>query len=173
MELINELINNVQSVKQLDEYEIRSLAALFKLTLDNVQPDNETTNIELKDTKCDVEQVVSIYNEMFKGYLPKVNIIDTRRRKLVNARFKQYGYKGIREAFDKVKESDYLLYSCINGGWKCTFDFIFSPSGFTKILEGNYNGKQQRNTNNTTKTVGISDNLQRKICAGLFPEEHN
>lgn len=170
MELINELINNVQSVKELNEYEIRSLTALFKLTLENVNGNNKTTNIELKTTKCDIGQVVEIYNQMFNGLLPKVTILNKSRQRLVNARFKEFGYDGIRNVFNNIKQSDFLLGST---GWKCTFDFIFSPSGFTKILEGNYNGKQQRNTNNTTKTVGISDNLQRKICAGLFHEEHN
>ena len=90
---------------------------MFKLTLENVNKNNKTTNIELKTTKCDIEQVVEIYNKMFDGLLPKVNILNKSRQRLVNARFKEFGYDGIRNVFDNIKQSDFLLGST---GWKST-----------------------------------------------------
>ena len=64
------------------------------------------------------------------------------------------------KVFDLVLNSPFLLGEN-NRNWRADFDWIFKPSNFVKILEGNYlkresNGtcKQNRDTNRKSELAG-------------------
>lgn len=148
MNLVDELMNNVVSVAELSEYQQRSLRALFQLTVSNI-PSGD--NLPIKKTECDIEEVVRLFNMKFGEKLPKVTKINGSRKKIINARYKEFGYEGIKQVFEKVENSEFLMNG--NGTWTCTLDFIFSPSGFVKILEGNYD----RKGNNSNTKQGLNN----------------
>lgn len=75
--------------------------------------------------------------------LPKIKSIEDNRQKVVKARWKEHPeiefFKGL---FKKVNSSDFL--SGRNDKWKnCCFDWIMKPTNIQKIIEGNYDNKQE------------------------------
>jgi len=64
------------------------------------------------------------------------------RKSAVAARLKDYDYQTIIDVLDKVKQSDFLTGKVRD--WRANFDWIFRPTNFVKILEGNYNNKPKK-----------------------------
>ena len=81
------------------------------------------------------------FNKMFKGRLPKITVMTDKRKKAVKARASGHGKEAIMAVFNNVSQSEFLL-GHNNRNWSCDFDWIFKPTNFIKILEGNYNGKR-------------------------------
>ncbi|ROI05480.1 hypothetical protein EGI16_03580 [Chryseobacterium sp. G0240] len=89
------------------------------------------------------KEIVESFHEKCKR-LPKVLIINQNRKKAINARLHDFGIEKINEMFDMVAKSNFL-----NGEnprtWCADFDWIMKPANFVKIIEGNYNNKDQTN----------------------------
>ena len=83
--------------------------------------------------------------------IPTVTQIGQKRRAAVNARMKEHGKDALRTAIVNAATSAFL-----NGaGEQCfvaSFDWIFRPTNFLKVLEGNYNHElTPKNSNNYGK----------------------
>ena len=91
------------------------------------------------------------------------------RKKAIKGRVAQYGKKSIEEVFKSVLNSDFLL-----GGndrnWRPDFDWIFKAANYTKILEGNYNGKRNGTSSNRESVSRLKD-LSEAILLGSMPKE--
>jgi uncharacterized protein YdaU (DUF1376 family) len=72
--------------------------------------------------------------------LSKVERLSSDRKKHINARFKEFDYDAIIDAFKKVGKSDFLC-GKNDRAWKADFDWIFKPTNFLKIMEGKYDNK--------------------------------
>lgn len=72
---------------------------------------------------------------------------DGNRREFVRARIREHGLDAVYEMITKASKSDFL-----NGksrsGWVADFTWLFRPSNFQKVLEGNYDNR----TNNYNET---------------------
>ena len=72
---------------------------------------------------------------------------DGNRREFVRARIREHGLDAVYEMITKASQSDFL-----NGksrsGWVADFTWLFRPSNFQKVLEGNYDNR----TNNYNET---------------------
>ena len=94
-----------------------------------------------ENAHIDYNALMTTFNGMFSGKLPKVSSMTEKRKKSVKARAAEHGKVAIMTVFKNVSQSAFLL-----GGndhnWKCDFDWIFKPTNFIKILEGNYNGER-------------------------------
>jgi hypothetical protein len=79
--------------------------------------------------------------------LPKVTIpLSEKRIKAVNAMAKEYGKEKIIEMLRTVQRSPHLLGEN-DRGWKANFDWLFNPTNFLKVIEGNYlKSKNESNT---------------------------
>lgn len=79
--------------------------------------------------------------------IPHVQKITGRRRSLVEARCREYGREAVFLAITLAAKSDFL-----NGrsstGWRTSFDWIFSPNNFPKVIEGNYQNSNPSNPSN-------------------------
>ena len=78
--------------------------------------------------------------------LPKIISIDKTRKATVKARLKEYSFEDIITVFKKVEQSDFLtgrISADKQRPFKASFDWIMKPSNFIKILEGNYDNRQQ------------------------------
>jgi hypothetical protein len=82
-----------------------------------------------------------------KAIIPRVVSISGKREGNVRARIREYGIDKVYEMITKASRSDFL-----NGknsrGWRADFSWLFLPSNFQKVLEGNYdngNNSQQQN----------------------------
>ena len=92
------------------------------------------------EKRIDYNALMGTFNKMFEGKLPKVTSMTDKRKKAVRARVAEHGKQAIMAAFDNVLQSPFLL-GHNDRNWSCDFDWIFRPTNFIKILEGNYNGK--------------------------------
>ena len=95
--------------------------------------------------KINYEGLVELFNRTFEGKIPTVRgPLSEKRKRAIKARIEEHNKETVMEVFQKVLHSSFLLGR--TGGkdsnWKCSFDFIFSPSGFQKILEGNYDDEK-------------------------------
>lgn len=112
------------------------------------------------ETVCqtDVRLIVDAWNELERyGIKPISRLANASKRyKSLVARMKQYSVKDILEAIDKIKSSDFLQGK--NGkGWTITFDWFVLPNNFPKVLEGNYDNRN--NGDLQTGTQGDRDIL--------------
>jgi len=96
----------------------------------------------------DIDDAVAAYNDTADsvGTWPKVQRLTATRRKSLAARLAEAGgIDGWRAALDKAQESDFL--SGRSGRWQgCSFDWLVKQSNFTKIMEGNYENRNQQST---------------------------
>ena len=89
--------------------------------------------------KINYNALMDTFNKMFEGKLPKITAMTDKRKKAVKARSSEHGKKAIMDVLDNVCQSSFLL-GHNNQNWSCDLDWIFRPTNFIKILEGNYNG---------------------------------
>ena len=96
---------------------------------------DENTYTQVKEKFCEI--CIS---------LPKIISIDKARKATVKARLKEYSFEDIITVFKKVEQSDFLtgrISADKQRPFKASFDWIMKPSNFIKILEGNYDNRQQ------------------------------
>lgn len=131
-------------------------------------PNGEEKKDELSlshSQKIDWVGLMNWYNSLFRDKLPAIKSMTETRKKAVKARIAQYGKESIRTVFNLVFQSSFLL-----GGndhnWKCDFDWIFKQANYTKILEGNYNGKRADTATTRRESVSRLKQLAGAILQG-------
>ena len=74
--------------------------------------------------------------------LPKCMVMSERRKGAIRLRAKETSIQDVYKVIDKVAKSSFL---CGNNdkNWVANFDWIFNPTNFLKILEGNYDGEHE------------------------------
>ena len=83
-----------------------------------------------------VSQAVAIWNEAAaRSELPRCVGLSDKREKAIGARLAEHGLDGWRKAVDAVEHSAFCRGS---KGWRATVDYVASPSGFLKLIEGGY-----------------------------------
>ena len=97
------------------------------------------------------------FNQCMLGrQIPAIKSMSDKRKGMVRARIKEYGKDDVVRAIRKAANSNFL-----NGGtgsFIATFDWLFKPNNFLKILEGNYDDKMNNikiyNNGNTINRTG-------------------
>lgn len=105
----------------------------------------ETVVVKTKNAKTNFEEIISIFNQVCVN-LPQVLKLNEQRKAAINSRIKEHGMETVGKAFQMVASSDFLNGNNSNG-WKASFDWIFKPTNFNKIIEGNYGNRTSNNTN--------------------------
>lgn len=108
-----------------------------KLLHSNVDVTNSNTEIE-KDKEID--NIYKVIQNKWNNEvaLPSIRSMTNSRKGSINARVKEFDEETVLNVIDMVSKSDFLLGK--QGDWNnCNFDWVFKPSNFAKILEGNYN----------------------------------
>ncbi|MCM1076269.1 MAG: hypothetical protein NC411_02790 [Bacteroides sp.] len=122
----------------------------------------------------DFKKLLAFFNEKMKGkMIPQVRAIIGKRRQAVLARSKEYGKTAIMTAILNAADSEFL-----NGGndraFVASFDWIFRPNNFPKVLENNYANKiiptQQNGTTHRNITTSAEARQQRQgeFAAHIF-----
>lgn len=105
-----------------------------------------TTNVVSKKDKhslrqnIDFEELMNYFNSAFNGKIQQIKVMTEKRKKAVKARVAEFGKESIITVFKNVQESKYLLGNNSNN-WRCDFDWIFAPTNYVRILEGNYKNR--------------------------------
>ena len=99
--------------------------------------------------RTDVQRVAEHWNQLAAyGVKPVISINHgTKRFDMLRARVRSYGIDKILEAIENIKKSSFL---CGSGqkGWFITFDWFVRPNNFIKVLEGNYEGMEDKGNRN-------------------------
>lgn len=102
---------------------------------------------EEKADTPDFGKLASFFNDELQrngSIIPTIRSIGGQRRSGTMARIREHGKPAFAEAVKKAAASDFL-----NGkndrGWVADFDWIIKPNNFIKVLEGNYDNRQQNN----------------------------
>ena len=112
----------------------------------HMENENEDVNKDISKSvnkeEIDFEKLKDFYNTTCKE-LPSCQKLTPARLKAINARIKEHGKEVVVSVIRKASKSKFL-----NGenkeGWKANLDWIFNPNNFVKILEDNYQPKQQQ-----------------------------
>ncbi len=86
------------------------------------------------------DKIFDYYNTHLRE-LPTAMSKTGMRKSAVEARLKDYDYDTVLTVLDKVKQSSFLTGKVKD--WNANFDWIFRPTNFVKILEGNYDDKSK------------------------------
>jgi hypothetical protein len=88
--------------------------------------------------KINYDELLKYWNDKTK--LPKITKLTKKRKESALSRAKEHGKKSLQTVIDKTSISGFL-----NGendrNWAADFDWVFRPTNFLKILEGNYDRK--------------------------------
>ena len=103
------------------------------------------------------KQIVDYWNSHAEGKLPMVVKLTEQRKRVIRSRWKEYG-EDVYKAIDKAVSSKWLT-DRWNGG---SFDWVFSPTNFVKVIEGNYDKDRFKNPSGYGKeTFRPKDNTGR------------
>ncbi|MFV5697774.1 DUF4373 domain-containing protein [Flavobacterium sp. ZT3R17] len=100
--------------------------------------------------KIDFDKLLSFFNSN-RGLLPEVKKMSDVRKKRIQLLEKQYGKESIQTVIQKTRDSPFLQGEN-KENWTASFDWIFKPANFLKILEDNYARKQNIRGNNSSAT---------------------
>lgn len=86
-----------------------------------------------------------------------ISKITEKRKSAVRARLREFGKDAIATVIRKAAASDFLN-GKNNRCWTADFEWLFRPNNFPKVLEGNYdnrdnNTQQEYHTNNGRETI--------------------
>lgn len=144
--LVIEKYDNYQGEQSKGANDGASEGATEGPTKEQVNNNNKPTNVGSLSAKADDHAVIAEAVQAFKetaarqGW-PTIRILSKSRNAALRARLRDAGgIKGWREALRKAEESDHCN-GQNNRGWVCNFDFLTSQSGFTKLMEGNYDNR--------------------------------
>ena len=94
--------------------------------------------------RTDYKKLISFFNRTMdeaKAVIPRCKSCDGKRKEYVNGRIREHGLDAVYEMITKAAASDFL-----NGGgsrgFVADFTWLFRPSNFQKVLEGNYDNRQ-------------------------------
>ncbi len=139
--------NEQQQHKNIRKKEYKNIYTLSK------ERESDAVASEPKKASKDVVDfagIISFFNRAMvqaKAIIPRCQSCEGKRREFVRARIREHGLDKVYEMITKASESDFL-----NGkndrGWIADFTWLFRPSNFQKVLEGNYDNR----TNNYNET---------------------
>ena len=130
-------------------------------------------NVQKAEAKFDAEDIRELFNrEMLDKPIPKVRgKLKGQRLAFLTARVREYGIDAVREAITKAAKSDFL-----NGGggrgFIASFEWIFRPNNFPKVLDGNFDNRQtmavngnQASNQSSAQRVEAATNIVRRLFA--------
>ena len=164
----NNSINHSDNEQSKSKVKVNRKKRKEKENNKETSPNGEEKKDELSlshSQKIDWVGLMNWYNSLFRDKLPAIKSMTETRKKAVKARIAQYGKESIRTVFNLVLQSSFLL-----GGndhnWKCDYDWIFKQANYTKILEGNYNGKRADTATTRRESVSRLKQLAGAILQG-------
>lgn len=116
----------------------------FNKNTRNKNKEDKNTDIDI-----DVMDVFEAYNTTCID-LPKIQAFTDKRKRAIKARCKKYNLDNFITVFEKAQASDFL--SGRSGKWSgANFDWLINENNMVKVLEGNYDNKEQYNPHSSAK----------------------
>ena len=121
------------------------------------------TSKQLDVAPIDFDSVAQAWDTLALSFgIPKIRLpLSKDRRASVTGRVREHGIEAVMEVLTKTIPDSPLLIGENDKGWRATFDWVFGPRNFVKVLEGNYLRRVPR-------TGGDAENSRLRA---LFPKE--
>ena len=103
------------------------------------EADKEEDKNKKENKNIDYEAIKDAFNS-FCPSLSSVKSMSEARKKSIRARLNSYTIEDIYEAFRKAEASEFLK-GKNNRNWQANFDWIIKDANMAKILDGNYDNK--------------------------------
>lgn len=111
--------------------------------------------------------LMKYFNDMMANKaIQQIARFTPKRKQCVSARLREYGREAIGEAIKKAAASDFLN-GKNNHNFTATFDWIFRPNNFPKVLEGNYDNRDNNfnlNTNQGNRYEQRNSEMQQRAA---------
>ena len=129
-------------------------------------PQGDDGHSSSQEEKIDYNALMETFPKMFEGKMSRLTSMPDKRKKAVKARASEHGKNAIMTVVQNVLHSSFLM-GRNDKNWSCDFDWIFRPTNFIKILEGNYNG----NRNNQTEQNSQRRKLNSAVASATRVQE--
>lgn len=116
---------------------------------DNVLPTEGKRKEAYASKRETIDALVAKWNSYAdRGSIPTIRSVsvDSKTGKSVLARVQEHGIEEVVEVMDMVFQSNYLR--GFKNGWCAKFDWMFLPTNYEKILNGNYKDRDVVQTQN-------------------------
>ena len=100
-----------------------------------------------------------MYNETCVSF-PKCTALSESRKKAIKARLKTYSVSDFRKLFEKAQKSSFLK-GKNNSNWSANFDWLIKDGNMVKVLDGNYDDKEEFINGSCSGNVSVQSALQR------------
>lgn len=101
---------------------------------------NINNNIN-SNNKVIYQQIADMYNNTCVSF-PRLNKLSESRKKAIKARLKTYTLEDFQKLFEMAEASGFLK-GQNDRNWSATFDWLIKDSNMAKVLDGNYQDKEQ------------------------------
>ena len=110
----------------------------------------------------DYQRIVDMYNDTCVSF-PRLKTLSDSRKKSIKARFNSgYTYEDFGNLFKKAENSNFLKGSN-DRNWSATFDWLIKDSNMAKVLDGNYDERNNSNASGFCKNDGTNNNCKRQF----------
>ena len=126
--------------------------------------------------ETDINYVVAVYKH-FCPSLPKITKISDSRKRAIKSILKKFKKTEIEYVFQKAEASDFLREGAKGNGhdnWRANFDWLMKESNFVKVLDGNYDNRENKAHDNIKREEPsnlISRNKVPHFCIYTKPED--
>ncbi len=131
--------------------------------------------IDLEKEKRDstnYQEIISMYNDTCVSF-PKVTKLSENRKKAIRARLKVYTPDDFKKMFEMAEGSSFLK-GANSRNWSATFDWLINDSNMAKVLDGNYQDRQQGTPEHSGQSSqgqqGKARDIYTMIKDGVFDE---
>ena len=107
--------------------------------------------------KVPYQEIVDMFNSLCPSY-PSVRTLSDARKRAIRARMKSYSIEDFKTLFEKAEASSFL-----KGGsdrnWSANFDWLIKDSNMAKVLDGNYDNRQNKHANSAVQRLDDLDGI--------------
>ena len=137
----NEDTERTESDKRIRDIEYRDKEIHISKDI-HTSSDIHKSKHTVKIISSEFDDIIAQFNSICIS-LPKVSKLTETRKKNIKARLNDYSVEDLITVFEKAEASDFL--SGRSKQWTgCSFDWLIKPANLIKVLEGNYDNKNQK-----------------------------
>ena len=97
------------------------------------------------------QHIADMYNDTCVSF-PRLTALSDARKKALRARLKVYTLDDFQNVFSKAEASSFLK-GANERNWSANFDWMIKDSNMAKILDGNYDDREKRQTNKVAQRL--------------------
>ncbi len=118
-----------------------------------------------KRERVDYQQIADMYNDICMSF-PKCTSLSDSRKKAIKARLKTYTAEDLKRVFEKAEKSSFLK-GKNNRNWSANFDWLIKDANMAKVLDGNYDDKEDNYGNGSESDKPVITEYNAAIYEGL------